>query len=90
MTGNVRRAMSQQNPPSAPKPRGPQGDPWHAFGYVVSGVVIYGLVGWLADGWLGTTFLVAVGILIGAAFGIYMTFVRFRQPDVNDPNSQDK
>jgi ATP synthase protein I len=57
-----------------------KGDPWHAFGYIVSGVVLYGFLGWLADRWLGTSFLVAVGILVGAGFGIYMTFARFR-PD---------
>ena len=89
MTGIVRRAMSQQKTPSAPKPRGPQGDPWHAFGYVVSGVAFYGFLGWLADRWLGTTFLVAIGILIGATFGIYLTIVRFRQPDLNDANVHD-
>lgn len=92
MTGNVRRAMSQQDPPSAPAPRGPQGgyqgDPWHAFGYVVSGVALYGFFGWLADRWLGTSFLVAVGILFGATLGIYMTFARFKQPDLNDPNDK--
>ncbi len=58
---------------------GPQGDPWHAFGYVVAGVGFYGFLGWLADRWLDTSFLVAVGILFGAALGIWMTFVRFRQ-----------
>lgn len=61
----------------------PQGDPWHAFGYVVAGVAFYGFLGWLLDRWLDTTFLVAVGILVGAALGIYMTAARFRvaQPD---------
>ncbi len=71
--------MSQQNPSSAPDPDSPKGDPWHAFGYLVSGVVVYGFLGWLADRWLGTTFLVAVGILVGAGLGIYMTFVRFNR-----------
>lgn len=56
----------------------PKGDPWHAFGYITAGVACYGLLGWLADRWLGTTFLVAVGILTGAALGIYMTAARFR------------
>lgn len=70
----------------------PKGDPWHAFGYVVAGVAFYGVLGGLADHWLGTRYLVAVGILVGAALGIYMTFARFRpeQPennahDVHDP-----
>jgi ATP synthase protein I len=73
----VRGAMSQQSEPPATPDDQPRGDPWHAFGYIVSGVAVYGLLGWLADRWLGTTFLVAVGILVGAGFGIYMTFARF-------------
>ena len=55
----------------------PQGDPWHAFGYIVSGVLMYGAIGFGLDWWLGTSFLVAIGILVGAALGIYMTFRRF-------------
>lgn len=55
----------------------PQGDPWHAFGYLVSGVLMYGLLGWIADRWLGTTFLVVIGILFGAGLGIFMTIRRF-------------
>lgn len=73
--------MSQPDPPhdspdETPASK-PQGDPWHAFGYLVSGVLMYGLLGWLADRWLGTSFLVVVGILLGAGFGIYMTIKRF-------------
>jgi hypothetical protein len=75
--------MSQPSPPPASSDDRPQGDPWHAFGYVVSGVAVYGALGWLGDRWLGTSFLVAVGILVGAAFGIYMTFARF------NPHTQD-
>ena len=73
--------MSQPDPPhdspdESPVPT-PQGDPWHAFGYLVAGVLLYGFLGWLADRWLGTTFLVVVGILFGAGLGIYMTIKRF-------------
>ena len=74
--------MASQIPPSSrtdPDMDGdrPKGDPWHAFGYLVSGVLMYGLIGWGLDQWLGTSFLVAIGILVGAGFGIYMTFARF-------------
>lgn len=75
----VREAMGQPNIPPAPPEGSPAGDPWHAFGYVVSGVGVYGLLGWLADQWIGTTFLVAVGILVGAGLGIYMTWARFNR-----------
>lgn len=72
--------MSEQKPSPAPDGGAPQGDPWHAFGYLVSGVLMYGLLGWLADRWLGTSFLVVFGILLGAGFGLYMTWVRFNRP----------
>lgn len=65
----------------------PQGDPWHAFGYIVAGVAFYGFLGWLADRWLGTSFLVAVGILAGAVLGIYLTAARFRMAPPDQPGS---
>ena len=70
------------------QPRGPSqspgGDPWHAVGYLVSGVFVYGLLGWLTDRWLGTSFLVAVGILVGAGLGLYLTWNRFNRPGTGD------
>lgn len=83
--------MSQQDPSAAPQGDRPKGDPWHAFGYVVSGVALYGVLGWLVDRWLGTEFVVAIGILVGAALGIYLTFSRFNRalpPD--QPHDQKK
>jgi ATP synthase protein I len=72
--------MSQHStPPDSPQRR-PSADPWQGFGYLVAGVGVYGLLGWLADRWLGTSFLVAVGIVVGAGFGIWLTIVRFTGP----------
>ncbi len=69
--------MSQQSTPPGSPHRRPSADPWQGFGYLVAGVSVYGLLGWLADRWLGTSFLVAIGIVVGAGFGLYLTFVRF-------------
>lgn len=74
--------MAQETPPGEHDE--PHGDPWMAFGYVVSGVFLYGALGWLLDRWLQTSFLVAVGILLGAALGIFQTWARFRLPAAND------
>lgn len=84
--------MSQQNPSAAPQDDRPKGDPWHAFGYIVSGVAFYGFLGWLLDRWIGTSFLVAVGIICGAALGIYLTFHRFNraQPGQNPTSPHDQ
>lgn len=68
-------AMAEQEPAH---PEFRTGDPWHAFGYLVAGVAFYGLLGWLADRWLGTSFLVALGITLGAVLGVYLTWSRFR------------
>jgi hypothetical protein len=70
--------MAQQKPPSTGPDDIPSGDPWLAFGYLVSGVLLYGLLGWLLDRWLGTSFLVVVGILVGITLGMLMTWWRFR------------
>ena len=63
-------------------PGQPSGDPWAAFGLLVSGVAFYGVVGWLLDRWWGTSFLVVIGILLGAVLGTYATWARFKAPDV--------
>lgn len=83
--------MSQQGPSAAPQDDRPKGDPWHAFGYIVSGVAIYGFLGWLVDQWLGTDYVVAIGIIVGATLGIYLTFSRFnRAPPPDQPFDQKK
>lgn len=69
--------MTQRNASPESSAEQPQEDPWVAFSYIVSGVLLYGALGWLADRFLGTRYLVAVGILMGAGLGIYMVLKRF-------------
>jgi len=45
--------------------------------YLISGVVLYGGLGWLGDHLLGTAFLLPAGIVLGAGFGIYLVIARF-------------
>lgn len=85
--------------PDAPPPPGRSpspttgqrgGDPWLAFGYLVSGVLLYGLAGWGLDRWWGTSFMVVVGILVGAGLGTYQTWARFKaEPDEHEQNDRD-
>lgn len=69
--------MDQHRPLRSPDSDAPTGDPWQAFAYLLTGVVFYGGLGWLADRWLHTTGLVGVGIVVGAGLGIYLTWKRF-------------
>jgi F0F1-type ATP synthase assembly protein I len=44
--------------------------------YLISGVLLYGAIGWVGDHFLGTTFLLPVGIILGAGLAIYMIIKR--------------
>jgi ATP synthase protein I len=49
--------------------------------YLISGVLVYGVLGWLGDHYLGTGFLAPVGIILGAGFGVYVVIRRFGRVD---------
>ena len=49
--------------------------------YLISGVLVYGLLGWLGDHYFGTRFLLPIGIVAGAAFGAYVIIRRFGRID---------
>ncbi|NHC23270.1 AtpZ/AtpI family protein [Nocardioides sp. IC4_145] len=76
--------MSQQEPPAAPEDT-PHGDPWQAFSQIVAGVLLYGGAGWLADRWLGTSYLVAIGIVIGAGLSLYAVVKQFGHVPPSSP-----
>lgn len=66
-------------------PQGPAGTPpgagahqgWSVLSYLISGVVVWGLIGALVDRWLELDGVAtAVGVLAGAAGGIYLTIRR--------------
>ena len=79
--------MATTRPPSAShdaRDDSVHGDPWRAFAYLVSGVLLYGGLGWLVDRWLGTSWVVGLGIVVGAGLGLYMAIARFRHDEHHD------
>jgi hypothetical protein len=42
-----------------------------------AGVVVWGGIGWLIDLWLDTTFVKAIGVLVGLATAIYLVVVKY-------------
>jgi len=63
-------------------------DPSVVLSYLLSGVLLWGGVGWLVDAWLGTRGFVALGILAGAVAGvalIYLKYGRAPGPDRQEP-----
>ncbi len=68
---------SGPQPPSAPDGSGRSSggvDPWSVTAYLLSGMLLGGGGGWLLDRWLDTSFLVAVGLLLGTALAFYRIF----------------
>ena len=51
--------------------------------YLIAGVLMYGFLGWVGDHFLGTKFLLPIGIVAGAALGCYVIIRRFGR--VEDP-----
>jgi F0F1-type ATP synthase assembly protein I len=59
----------------------PQHIGWSIVSYLLSGILVWGGVGWLLDRWIGTEALFTViGILGGCGLGIYLGYVRFGRP----------
>jgi F0F1-type ATP synthase assembly protein I len=68
--------MSESGPEREPSGRGAE-MVWSIIGTLVAGVLAWGGIGWLLDRWLGTRYLVAVGILLGMAGAFYLIIKRY-------------
>jgi F0F1-type ATP synthase assembly protein I len=69
---------------------GPHGDvaAWTVLAYLLSGPLLYGGLGWLADRWLGTfPVFVLVGILGGVTLALYLVWVRYGAHDRRPPSA---
>ena len=47
--------------------------------YLISGIIFYGGLGWLADHFLHTTMWLPVGLILGAVMGVYLVIKRYGQ-----------
>ncbi len=50
--------------------------------YLISGVLFYGALGWVGDHFLHTSFLLPIGIVVGAGLGIYLTIKRLQATEL--------
>ncbi len=49
---------------------------WSIFGYLLSGLLFWGGVGWAADRFFNTSFLTLVGLLVGMGGALYLVWLR--------------
>ncbi|MSO63561.1 MAG: hypothetical protein CK518_02450 [Actinobacteria bacterium] len=50
---------------------------WSIFGYLLSGLLFWGGIGYGLDQWLGKSYLTLIGLLIGVSGAIYLVWLRF-------------
>jgi F0F1-type ATP synthase assembly protein I len=88
ITASVCRTMKEQPQAAMDQPKSQGGEKSNGMdlglrvlSYLISGVLIYGLLGWLGDYYFGTRFLLPIGIVAGAAFGCYVIIRRFGHVD---------
>ena len=67
--------MTDSGPPQEPRWRGAD-VVWSIIGTMIAGVLAWGGIGWLLDRWLGTRYLVAVGIIVGMVGAFYLIIKR--------------
>ncbi len=50
---------------------------WTAVSYLISGILVWGFIGWLVDRWLDLGGIAtAIGAVLGAALGVYLVVRR--------------
>jgi len=62
------------------EPTGPRNEDhalWTIVGYLTSGLIIWGGIGWGLDNWFNTDFLVVIGMLTGLVASLYVVWLRF-------------
>jgi ATP synthase protein I len=61
--------MARQNPR--------EGALYSILGYMLSGLIFWGGVGYFADRFFNTSFLTLVGLLVGMGGALYLVWLRF-------------
>jgi len=50
---------------------------WGSVGYLLSGMLFYGGIGWLLDRWTGhSTLFLPIGIMVGVILALALVYIR--------------
>lgn len=48
--------------------------------HLLTGLLLYGFLGWGLDRWLGTRVFTPIGLLVGVAAAWYLIYIRYVKP----------
>jgi len=57
--------------------RGGEADAWNALSLILSGMIVWGGVGWLVSEWLDNRLPLAAGLVIGTGAGTALVWLRY-------------
>jgi F0F1-type ATP synthase assembly protein I len=55
----------------------PPGDAWNALSFLLTGILLFGGIGWGLDALFGTRWCTPVGLLAGGTAAMYLIYVRY-------------
>lgn len=50
---------------------------WSVPGYLLSGMAIWGGIGWLLSRWTGWALFTPVGLVLGVSLAIYLVYLKY-------------
>jgi len=50
---------------------------WMIFGYLISGMVFYGALGWLISRWTHLALIFPIGMLVGLGIGVFAVIYKY-------------
>jgi F0F1-type ATP synthase assembly protein I len=73
------RRPGQRDPAGASRDQGPgeQNAGWTLFGYLISGMVVYGGLGWLIARWTHIALIFPLGMLLGLGLGVLLIILKY-------------
>ena len=57
----------------------PPGDAWNALSFLLTGILLFGGIGWGLDTVFDTRWCTPVGLLAGGAAAVYLIYIRYVQ-----------
>ena len=58
-------------------PKSEENAMWSIFGYLLSGLLFWGGLGYVLDKWLDRNLFTLIGLLVGISGAIYLVWLRF-------------
>ncbi len=64
---------------------GPEADPWSAMSMIISGVLVWGGVGWAVSRWLHSAAWMGAGVVLGGVLGVLLVYLRYGRGQSGPP-----